>query len=157
MTRPLADFLADHLEGDFATQPGVPTGGTVYANALSMAAARAGLAEVFTAEAHQRVSELGSELQTGLQKVVDASGLGFTIDRWGGRCQWRLTPEAPVTGYDGYGSVNEAFADARKVFFMNRGIWDAIPTSGPAISFAATQEDVDAYLDVSEQFLTAIS
>lgn len=122
-----------------------------------MAAARAGLAEVFTAEAYQRVSELGEQLQRGLQKLVGASGLGFTIDRWGGRCQWRLTTEAPVTGYDGYGSVNEAFAGARKVFFMNRGIWDAIPTSGPAISFAATSGDVDAYLDVSEQFLAAIS
>ncbi|MCZ3389230.1 MAG: hypothetical protein LH645_08955 [Actinomycetia bacterium] len=104
---------ADHVEGDFTERAGVPTGGTVYANALSMAAARAGLAEVFTAEAYQRVSELGEQLQRGLQKLVGASGLGLTIDRWGGRCQWRLTTEAPVTGYDGYGSVNEAFADAR--------------------------------------------
>lgn len=156
MTAPLADFLADHVEGDFTDQPSVPTGGTVYANALSMAAARAGLAEVFTDEAHRRVDRLGAQLQQGLQQLVDASGLGFTIDRWGGRCQWRLTAEPPVTGYDGYGSVNEAFADARKVFLMNRGIWDAIATSGPAISFAATQEDVDAYLGASEEFLAAL-
>ena len=54
-----------------------------------------------------------------------------------------------MTGYDGYGSVNEAFADARKVFLMNRGIWDAIATSGPGISFAATEEDVNAYLAAS--------
>jgi glutamate-1-semialdehyde 2,1-aminomutase len=156
MTAPLADFLADHVEGDFTGKPGVPTGGTVYANALSMAAARAGLAEVFTEDAHRRVDALGAQLQQGLQKLVDASGLGFTIDRWGGRCQWRLTADAPVTGYDGYGSVNEAFADARKVFFMNRGIWDAIATSGPAISFAATSDDVDAYLEASEAFLAAL-
>lgn len=156
MTAPLADFLAHHVEGDFTQQPSVPTGGTVYANALSMAAARAGLAEVFTAQAHQRVDELGAQLQQGLQKLVDASGFGFTIDRWGGRCQWRLTAQAPVTGYDGYGSVNEAFADARKVFLMNRGIWDAIATSGPAMSFAATSEDVDAYRVASEEFLAAL-
>ncbi|MCZ3386410.1 MAG: aminotransferase class III-fold pyridoxal phosphate-dependent enzyme [Actinomycetia bacterium] len=156
MTTPLADFLADHVEGDFTVGPGVPTGGTVYANALSMAAAHAGLAEVFTESAHRRVDELGAQLQHGLQKLVDASGLGFTIDRWGGRCQWRLTADAPVTGYDGYGSVNEAFADARKAFLMNRGIWDAIATSGPAISFAATSDDVDAYLAASEEFLAAL-
>ncbi len=157
MTTPLADFLADHAEGDFMGKPGVPTGGTVYGNALSMAAARAGLAEVFTEDAHRRVDALGAQLQHGLQKLVDASGLGFTIDRWGGRCQWRLTAEPPITGYDGYGSVNEAFADARKVFLMNRGIWDAIATSGPAISFAATSDDVDAYLEASERFLAALS
>ncbi len=156
MTAPLADFLADHVEGDFTDKPSVPTGGTVYANALSMAAARAGLAEVFTEAGHRRVDELGAQLQQGLQKLVDASGLGFTIDRWGGRCQWRLTADAPVTGYDGYGSVNEAFADARKVFLMNRGIWDAIATSGPAISFAATPDDVDAYLEASEAFLAEL-
>ena len=157
MTVELSDFLADHVEGDFTNKPGVPTGGTVYANALSMAAARAGLSEIFTAAAHARVDALGSQLQEGLQKLVDGSGLGFTIDRWGGRCQWRLSAEAPITGHDGYASVNELFADGRKTFFANRGIWDAIATSGPAISFAATQDDVDAYLDVSEQFLAAIS
>ena len=157
MTRQLSQFLADHMEGDFTDGPGVPTGGTVYANALSMAAAKAGLSGVFTPQAHKRVDALGASLQQGLQTLVDKSGLGFTIDRWGGRCQWRLSADAPISGYDGYVSVDEAFADARKAFYLNRGIWDALPTSGPAISFAATQGDVDAYLDVSEQFLAAIT
>jgi glutamate-1-semialdehyde 2,1-aminomutase len=157
MTVELSDFLADHMEGDFTPKPGVATGGTVYANALSMAAAKAGLSQVFTAQAHARVDALGASLQEGLQSLVDKSGLGFTIDRWGGRCQWRLTKDAPLNGHDGYVSVDEAFADSRKAFFMNRGIWDAIATSGPAVSFAATQGDVDAYLDVSEQFLATIS
>ena len=157
MTRPLADFMASHVEGDFVHGPSVPTGGTVYANALSMAAARAGLAEVFTESAHQRVEHLGAHLQQQLQALVDTSGLGFTIDRWGGRCQWRLSEDPPVTGRDGYASVNEPFADARKAFFANRGIWDAIATAGPAISFAATQDDVDAYLAVAEEFLAALS
>ncbi len=139
------------------TAPSVPTGGTLYANALSMAAARAGLAEIFTASAHERVDALGARLQAGLQQLVDDSGLGFTIDRWGGRCQWRLSTAPPVTGRDGYASVDEAFADARKAFFANRGIWDAIATAGPAISFAADEADVDAYLDVSREFLAAIS
>jgi glutamate-1-semialdehyde 2,1-aminomutase len=157
MSAPLSDYLESHLEGDFMAAPGVPTGGTVYANALSMAAAKAGLSQVFTQDAHVRVDALGQQLQSGLQALVDKQGLPFTIDRWGGRCQWRLTAEPPVTGYDGYGSVDEDFSDARKGFYVNRGIWDAIATSGPAISFAASQDDVDAYLSVSEDFLAAIS
>jgi glutamate-1-semialdehyde 2,1-aminomutase len=157
MTMELSDFLANHIEGDFTKHPGVPTGGTVYANALSMAAAKAGLSHVFTQDAHERVDAFGSALQQGLQNLVDKTGLGWTIDRWGGRCQWRLSKDAPITGRDGYASVNEAFADARKAFFMNRGIWDAIATSGPAISFAASQDDVDAYLEVSEDFLAALT
>ncbi|MEO8105904.1 MAG: aminotransferase class III-fold pyridoxal phosphate-dependent enzyme [Actinomycetes bacterium] len=157
MTEPLAQFMAGHVEGDFIDGPSVPTGGTLYANALSMAAARAGLAEIFTARAHERVYSLGARLQAGLQEQIDATDLGFTIDRWGGRCQWRLSAAPPVTGRDGYASVDEAFADARKAFFANRGIWDAIATAGPAISFAADETDVDAYLDVSREFLAAIS
>ena len=157
MTVELSDFLGDHAEGDFATRKGVATGGTLYANALSMAAAKAGLSQVFTPAAHARVDALAASLQDGLQPLVDKTGLGFTIDRWGGRCQWRLTKHAPVTGHDGHASVNEAFADARKAFYLNRGIWDAIATSGPAISFAADQTDVDAYLEVSEQFLARLT
>jgi glutamate-1-semialdehyde 2,1-aminomutase len=156
MTRLLSDYLAAHVEGDFVDAPAVPTGGTLYANALSMAAARAGLAEVFTPEAHDRVDALGARLQRGLQQLVDEAGLPFTIDRWGGRVQWRLSTVPPVTGADGYLSVDEAFADARKAFYANRGIWDAIATAGPAVSFAASDADVDAYLDVSRAFLAAL-
>jgi glutamate-1-semialdehyde 2,1-aminomutase len=121
-----------------------------------MAAARAGLAEIFTPEAHDRVDGLGARLQRGLQQLVDEAGLPFTIDRWGGRVQWRLSTEPPVTGADGHLSVDEAFADARKAFYANRGIWDAIATAGPAVSFAASDADVDAYLDVSRAFLAAL-
>ena len=77
MTAALADFLADHVEGDFTHQPECPTGGTVYANALSMAAARAGLSEVFTDEAHLRVDRLGAQLQAG------AAATRWTPAGWG--------------------------------------------------------------------------
>jgi glutamate-1-semialdehyde 2,1-aminomutase len=157
MTKVLADYLAAHVEGDFVDAPAVPTGGTLYGNALSMAAARAGLAEIFTPEGHDRVASLGAQLQQGLDQLVSEAGLPFAIDRWGGRVQWRLTNEPPVTGSDGYLSADEAFADARKAFYANRGIWDAIATAGPAVSFAATQEDIEAYLDVSREFLKAIA
>ena len=153
----LADYLAGHVEGDFLDAPAVPTGGTLYGNALSMAAARAGLAEIFTPEAHDRVDELGAELAAELQHLVDSAGLPISIDRWGGRVQWRLTPEPPVTGADGYVSVDQAFADARKAFYANRGVWDAIATAGPAISFAADDSDVATYLEVSRDFLAELT
>jgi glutamate-1-semialdehyde 2,1-aminomutase len=157
MTGLLADYLAEHVDGDFRDVPAVPTGGTLYGNALSMAAARAGLAEVFTPEAHDRVAELGAHFAVELQHLVDTAGLPFSIDRWGGRLQWRLTPEAPVTGADGYVSVDQDFADARKAFYANRGIWDAIATAGPAVSFAAGDADIDAYLQVSQEFLAELA
>ena len=47
-------------------------------------------------------------------------------------------------------------AAARKAFFANRGIWDAIATSGPSISTAHSEQDVDTYLEVLDAFLTEI-
>ena len=80
-------------------------------------------------------------------------GLPWTIDRLGGRAQWRLTPEPPRTGADGFDSVVLPIDDARKAFMANRGVWDAISAAGPAVSFAASAEDVDTYVAVAGQFL----
>jgi hypothetical protein len=43
------------------------------------------------------------------------------------------------------------------VNFANRGIWEAIVTSGPAVSFAAERGDVDRYLEVFEQWVETIT
>ncbi len=131
---------------------GLAIGGTVYGNALSMAAARVGLAEIFTTEAGQRVDELGQRLQTGLQREIDNVGLPWTIDRLGGRIQFRLTPEAPRNGAESYESLVLPLADARKVFLLNRGVWDAIATAGPSVSYAIDRADVDTYVNAAGDF-----
>lgn len=161
MTDELAAVMAANLAHDPGVHEagdttGVATGGTLYANALSMAAARAGLAHVFTRDASERVATLGARLQDGLQQQVDRVGLPWVIDRFGGRVQWRLTAEAPRTGADGYASVVVVLSDARKVFMANRGVWDAIGTAGPSVSYAADASDVDLYVSVAGEFLDAL-
>ena len=137
--------------------PGLAIGGTVYGNARSMAAARIGLAEIFTADAGRRVDDLGRRLQTGLQREIDNVGLPWTIDRLGGRIQFRLTPEAPRNGAESYESLVLPLADARKVFLLNRGVWDAIATAGPSVSFAVDEVDIDTYVDVVSDFLRELA
>ena len=150
---------ADHDPGLVETGDtyGLAIGGTLYANALSLAAARVGLAEIFTPEAGQRVDELGQRLQAGLQREVDSVGLPWTIDRLGGRIQFRLTGEAPRNGAESYASIVLPLADARKVFLLNRGVWDAIATAGPSVSYAVDQADIDIYVDVAGEFLRELT
>jgi glutamate-1-semialdehyde 2,1-aminomutase len=136
---------------------GLAVGGTLYANALSMAAARAGLAEIFTVEASARVDGLGRTLQQGLQAHVDRVGLPWTIDRLGGRIQWRLTTDMPRNAQESYQSVVLPLVDARKIFMLNRGIWDAIATAGPSVSYATTARDVEAYVQAAGEFLDALT
>ena len=150
---------ADHDPGLLETGDsyGLAIGGTLYGNALSMAAARIGLAEIFTPEAGQRVEELGRRLQVGLQREIDKVGLPWTIDRLGGRTQFRLTPEAPRNGAESYTSLVLPLADARKVFLLNRGVWDAIATAGPSVSYAIDQADVDTYIAAAGEFLQVLT
>jgi len=92
-----------------------------------------------------------------LQREIDNVGLPWTIDRLGGRAQFRLTSEAPRNGAESYESVVLPLADARKVFLLNRGVWDAIATAGPSVSYAVDQADVDTYVDVTGDFLRELT
>ena len=132
---------------------GLAVGGTLYGNALSMAAARVGLGEIFTPEAGARVDARGRRLQAGLQQEVDRVGLPWTIDRLGGRIQFRLTPETPRNGAESFASLVLPLADARKVYLLNRGVWDSIATAGPSVSYAIDEADVDIYIDAAGKFL----
>ena len=44
-----------------------------------------------------------------------------------------------------------------RVYLANRGIWEAIVTAGPAVSFAAERSDIDRYLEAFEQLVAAIT
>ncbi|MCF8070386.1 MAG: aminotransferase class III-fold pyridoxal phosphate-dependent enzyme [Desulfobacterales bacterium] len=145
----------DHDPGllDINDAHGIAVGGTLYANALSLAAARVGLSEIFTPEAGKRVDFLGQKMQIGLQQQVDRVGLPWTIDRLGGRIQWRITPEKPRNGAESIASLVLSIADARKVFLINRGIWDSIAQAGPSVSYAMDEAGVDTYIALAGDFL----
>jgi glutamate-1-semialdehyde 2,1-aminomutase len=150
MTQNLAYWPGRDETGDCH---GIAVGGTLYANAMCMSAAKAGLSSVFTQAASERVGALGERLQRGLQAQVDRVGVPWTIDRLGGRVQWRLTPEPPRTGPEGLASSVLPICDARKVFMANRGVWDAIAAAGPSVSYAASAADIDTYAGVAGEFL----
>jgi glutamate-1-semialdehyde 2,1-aminomutase len=48
-------------------------------------------------------------------------------------------------------------ADARKVFLLNRGVWDSIATAGPSVSYAIDEADVDTYIQVTGEFLDELT
>jgi glutamate-1-semialdehyde 2,1-aminomutase len=41
----------------------------------------------------------------------------------------------------------------KRVYFANRGVWEANVWAGPAAAVAAAREDVDHYLTVLEEFV----
>jgi glutamate-1-semialdehyde 2,1-aminomutase len=134
----------------------LPTGGTLYANALSLAAARAALEEVLTEEAYARVATLGQRLADGLNAIFARHGLAWRAPSLGGRSGWCLEPQLPRNAVEAGRSIDYELIDARRAFMVNRGIWDAIASAGPAVSFAHEPADIDEYLAVAGAFLDEI-
>lgn len=49
--------------------------------------------------------------------------------------------------------MDPLFTDTRRVYFANRGVWDAIASSGPHPGFSHEARDIDVYLGVLDDFL----
>src|SRR5204862_5167763 len=64
-------------------------GGTLAGNALSLAAARATLADVLTDDAHARMNALGERFADGVNRVIESRGLPWHIVQIGSRLEYR--------------------------------------------------------------------
>jgi glutamate-1-semialdehyde 2,1-aminomutase len=157
MTAALARTMEAALDVDVATEHGVATGGTLFANPLCLAAARAGLSEIFTEDRHAGVEALGGAISDGIDRIVAEAGLPWRAHRLGARSGWCLEPELPNDATEAAASLDPLFTDTRKVFFANRGIWDAIASAGPHAGFAHAADDVARYLEVATDFVAAIT
>jgi glutamate-1-semialdehyde 2,1-aminomutase len=158
MTAKLAKLAADNLDlGPGSTAPGIATGGTTYANALSLAAAHAALAKVLTETGYRRCERLGTRLADGIDRAIAAHGLPWKAQRLGGRSGISMTPEHPRNAAEAASTIDVELIDTRRVFMANRGVWDAIATAGPQAGFAHTPADIDHYVTVFSAFLDEIA
>ena len=155
MRSEVARFVEAHTQIDLG-EPGIAAGGTTYANTLSILAAKAALEQVLTPENYEHTNALGTRLADGLQAIFNQLNLGWTALHLGPRSGYCLKSRAPKNGKEAYQSINLELISARKLFMANRGIWDAMATAGPQVSFVHTQADIDTYLGCAEQFLKQI-
>jgi len=155
VSAPLAQAMEKHLYVD-PQWTGLALGGTTYGSALVLAAARAALESCLGEEDYTRVTALGRRLAFGLQALFDRRGLAWRAPVIGGRSGWVLGPGLPRNAAESRAAMHHGFAAARKLFFANRGVWDAIASAGPGCSFQHGESDVDLYLEVSDAFLAAL-
>jgi glutamate-1-semialdehyde 2,1-aminomutase len=156
MTDDLHDHMERHLDA-FGRTIGLATGGTTYANPLSLAAAVAVLRHVQTPAAFERTAQLGARLADGIEAAAARHGLPWRAHRLGGRSGYCLEPELPDNAADAGRSLDHELIDARRLHMANRGIWEAIASAGPAVSFEHDAGDVDEYLGVLDLFLADVA
>ena len=134
----------------------VATGGTLFGNPLSMAAARATLSQVLTADAYEHTQKLGSLLANGLEAAVHSAGLPWTVHRFWPRSGTTFAPSMPREAREARASLDVPLRRAMRVYMANRGVWDAIVGAGPTCSVPANQDDVDRYVEAYSQFLAEL-
>ncbi len=120
MTDEVAERVLDHTIWDAADVGGV--GGTLAGNALSMAAARATLAEVLTGSAFERMISMGERFEAGVQEVIDDHGLAWTVTRLGCRVEYMLGESRPLTGGEAAAAFDADLDALLHLYMLNRGI-----------------------------------
>jgi glutamate-1-semialdehyde 2,1-aminomutase len=155
MTEQLASVL-QRPSGRDDEKPLVALGGTLFGNPVSMAAARATMSEVLTHEAYAHTQLLGARLADGLAAIVDAAGLPWTPHRFWPRSGLTFAPTLPRNAAEAAASFDIPLRRLMRVYFANRGVWDAIVGAGPTCSIPATNSDVDDYLLALANLLTEL-
>jgi glutamate-1-semialdehyde 2,1-aminomutase len=134
----------------------VATGGTLFANALSMAAGRAALLDVLTGEAFERTASLGERMAGGLRMAIERAGLPWSVAQYGAHGFYFFVAEPPTDGAGSRAADDPGLRALIRVYMANRGVWESGWWLGPTVSIAHDAEDVDRYVDVFEEFLAAV-
>jgi glutamate-1-semialdehyde 2,1-aminomutase len=143
--------LGEHLDA----ARNVATGGTLFGNPLSAAAAKAALTEVLVPGAYRHTTELGSGLADGIEQAIGAAGLPWTAIRFGPRSGQWYGP-MPRTGAEAYALTDGQLTRLVRVWLANRGVWEALPGAGPTVPVPATRADVDRYVSAYGELLAEL-
>jgi glutamate-1-semialdehyde 2,1-aminomutase len=147
--------VAEVLEADASEtfRDTVATGGTLFANAVSMAAARVTLERVLTDAAYEHAAALGDRLADGIERLIAGHGLDWRAHRLFNRSGCTHAPELPVNALEARERIDLELLNLQRLYMANRGIWEAIDSAGPACGTQASEADVDRYLEVLDAFL----
>ncbi len=146
----MTDEVAETLRrpaGRDDEKPVVATGGTLFGNPLSMAAAKAAMGEVLTPEAYSHTQVLGTRLADGIEAVIETAGLPWTTHRFWPRSGYTFARAMPRNADEAYETLDVPLRRLMRVYFANRGVWEAIVGAGPTCCVPAGEGDVDCYVE----------
>ena len=153
MTTELAGLVESNCADETGNVAGIALGGTLFANVLSLACAEVVLTELMRPADYDRMAGLGGRLADGIEAAAWERGLDWRAHRFGARTGYCLGPELPRTAREAHASLDPLFTDTRRMYFANRGVWDAISSSGPHPGFSHQASDIDEYLGILGDFL----
>jgi glutamate-1-semialdehyde 2,1-aminomutase len=126
-------------------------GGTVAANVLSLAAARATLSEVLTDKAFERMIALGGRFERGVAEAIERHGLPWHVTRLGCRVEYLFRQERPRNGSEAAAGGNALLDRLIHLYALNRGILLTPFHNMALMSPATTEADVDLHSSVFDE------
>jgi glutamate-1-semialdehyde 2,1-aminomutase len=132
-------------------------GGTLAGNALSLAAARATLGEVLTAQAFEAMMALCDRYVAGVREVLDERDVPWSIAQLGARAELAFTPAPPRNGGASAALHDAELEDALHLFLLNRGVMITPFHNMALMSPATTEADVDRHTEVFAQAVAALA
>jgi glutamate-1-semialdehyde 2,1-aminomutase len=147
----LAERIAAEEDADYEDTGGV--GGTLAGNALSLAAARATLGEVLTAEAFERMSALRERFVAGVEAALERHSVPWSVVSLGARSEYRFSAEPARTGAESAAAADRDVEEYLHLYLLNRGVL-ITPFHNMALMCPATTEaQVDRH---TEAFTAAV-
>jgi glutamate-1-semialdehyde 2,1-aminomutase len=132
--------------------------GTFNGNPMAMAAARAMLCEVATADAYERIGALRERAVTGIEREIARAGLQAHVVSAGAKGCVVFAPR-PVRNYRGFLGIDDRYSHAHWLFQHNGGVF--LPPWGKIeqwlISVQHDETDIDRLVGNFGVFATAVA
>jgi len=132
-------------------------GTTLSANALSLAAMRATLERVMTAEAYAHMEALAARLASGLQEVVTTYGVPWHVVRVGARVEFICAPGPLKNGTEAEAAHAPALEQAIHLALLNRGCLIAPFHNMMLVSPATTAAQVQSLYESFESVVASLA
>jgi glutamate-1-semialdehyde 2,1-aminomutase len=145
-TRAVADMILERHSLEDCDTGGI--GGTLAANALSLAAMRATLTKVLTKEAFDRMIPMAERWTAGVRKVIADFSLPWHVTRLGCRAEYLFRDSEPKNGTEAHDAMDFELERFMHLYAMNRGILLTPFHNMALMSPATATEDVDYHTKV---------
>jgi glutamate-1-semialdehyde 2,1-aminomutase len=154
LSEDLADALTGRSDLDLVDMGGV--GGTLAGNPVSMAATRATLEEVLTADAFTGMIAVATVFAAGVREILDRHGLRWSVAQLGARVEYRFVAPPPRTGTESAAAADPDLEDYLHLYLANRGIL-LTPFHNMALMCPqTTTDDVGRHHEVFDAGLTEL-
>lgn len=131
-------------------------GTTLSANALALAAMRACLGQVMTAEAYAHMLPLAATLADSLRAVIARHGLSWHVTHIGARGEFICADKPPRNGTEARAAMHGELEHALHLFLINRGVLIAPFHNMTLVSPATTITQVERLTSVLDDCLKTL-